>query len=115
MNKKFFLGITLILIAISAEGQITKKNWMVGGTGVFATDDQVINDINVKSISIDIFPRVGYFIIDKLALGSLFSFRYNTLKYIGVNSHSTSIGIGPFVRYYFLDTEKRINIFSEVN
>jgi hypothetical protein len=110
---KLFL-IATILFTISASSQITKGNWMVGGDAnytnskVVNTNDEIIGSAN----SIRIFPNIGYFIYDKFALGINGLFNYG--KDNGSDS-SIGFGAGPFARYYFLNTENRINLLAEAN
>lgn len=110
--KLFFIA--TILFTISANSQITKGNWMVGGDAsynnskVFDTNNEIIGSGN----SIRIFPNIGYFIIDKFALGLNGNFNYG--KSNGSPSN-VGYGGGPFARYYFLKPEKRINLLAEAN
>jgi hypothetical protein len=97
--KLFFIA--TILFTVSANSQITKGNWMVGGDAsydnskVFDTNNEIIGSGN----SIRIFPNIGYFIIDKFALGLNGNFNYG--KSNGSPSN-VGYGGGPFARYYFL-------------
>ena len=109
------IAITLLLCTISANAQITKGNWMVGGTGNLTSYEnkstQNGNDIGDKGYVISISPNIGYFIINKLAVGTTMSFAYtNSNKY-----ENLGYGFGPFVRYYFLKEDKRINLFAHAN
>lgn len=108
------LLITAILFTITTNAQITKGNWMVGGDASY-TNSKVIN-ANDKIIgsgnSIRVFPNIGYFIIDKFSLGINGNFNYG--KSNGSPSN-IGFGVGPFARYYFLKSEKRINLLTEVN
>ena len=110
--RLFFIA--TLLVTISANSQITKGNWMVGGDGNY-TNTKVVNSIteNVSvGNSIRVSPNIGYFVYDKFALGINGLFHYN--KANGSDS-STGFGVGPFARYYILKTEKRVNIFTEAN
>lgn len=108
------LFIAAILFTITTNAQITKGNWMVGGDASY-TNSKVIN-ANDKIIgsgnSIRVFPNIGYFIIDKFALGINGNFNYG--KSNGSPSN-IGFGVGPFARYYFLKSEKRINLLTEAN
>jgi len=111
--KLFF--ITTILFTLSAHSQITKGNWMVGGDGFF-------ENTNVKnsegeelqsSTQIIIQPNIGYFIYDNFATGLTARYGYNKTK--GVSSSSSGFGLGPYIRYYFLKPDKRVNLLAEAN
>lgn len=108
------LFIVTLLFTVSANAQITKGNWMVGGDASF-NNSKVINDENEiigSGNGIRIFPNIGYFLIDKFAIGINGNFNYG--KTSGASSN-TSFGGGPFARYYFLKPEKRVNVFAEAN
>ncbi len=60
-----------------------------------------------KSVSIFINPKVGYFVIDNLAIGLDLNVGFSTSKYLEDDdkySYSTLI-VGPFVRYYIPTTK----------
>jgi len=111
---KLFIAATLLL-TINSYGQLDKKTWLVGGSGSFnsyklegsfisqQTNNQVITGYNYKVIELS--PKVGYFFIDKLAIGITPTFSYskvisrvnNTTAY-----YANKFSVGPFARYYFL-------------
>lgn len=109
--------VTIVLFSIASNAQITKGNWMVGGNGSFSStsyettnSDGSTNKGKVSQLAV--FPNIGYFIVNNFACGLSGNF-YLSLPENGVNS--TSFGGGPFVRYYFLKPEKKINILSQVS
>lgn len=105
---------TALLFSLSTQAQITKGNWMVGGSGYFNTSNvknsngEVLQSIN----SVLIQPNVGYFLFDNFASGLSLSYGFN--KTDGGFSNS-GFGIGPYVRYYFLKPESLVNILIEPN
>lgn len=129
MKIKFI--ILSLLVTFCSYAQLDKKTWLVGGTGSFNSykqDDsftrqdgeyiKIRSDVNEFEFS----PKVGLFIIDKLAVGLSSSFTSSKSKYkvISVNAYSGSSNeyrflAGPFVRYYFLKKEKPFNILLEAN
>ena len=112
--KKFILLILAACISFSnVKSQITKGNWMVGGNGLFSSQSENLRGTNVNGLNIGLLPGIGYFFIDKFAGGARISFYYNKLQYNGVASSSTQLGLGPFLRYYFLNPENRVNLFAE--
>ena len=123
MNTLKTIAITILLCTITANAQITKGNWMVGGNGSFSSKKITTNDAigGFSSVStfrsIEISPNVGYFVINKLAFGLRFSYKgefypgnENTIE----QNYNTLSG-GVFVRYYFLKPEKLVNVFLEGN
>jgi hypothetical protein len=66
-----------------------------------------------KSIAFNLMPRVGYFIIDNLVVGADLLFGYYSEKDDEDKWTETTIGIGPFVRYYY--PLEKIYPFAEVN
>ena len=114
MKKTKIISFLLLASALVANAQITKGNWMVGGDGNY-TNSKTINpknEIISSGNSIRLFPNIGYFIVDKLALGINTNFNFG--KNVGIPSN-TDFGAGPFIRYYFLKPEKMINLFIDAN
>lgn len=109
-----------LLFTMTTNAQITKGNWMVGGDASFSSSSYKTknqNGLDVTSTTNDIIinPNIGYFFMDKLVAGTS----------LGINSHkfsSSSTGgtvkdysFGPFVRYYFMKPDKRVNILAQVS
>lgn len=111
--KKSTFFILLALLANITNAQITKRNWLVGGTAsISSLKSNSDANVHYKQTTIQISPMVGYFIKDKFVAGlkpSIIS---------GNNSIANSnviFNVGPFARYYFLDKQKVGNIYSEVS
>lgn len=108
--------IALVLFTITSNAQITKGNWMVGGTGNISSYESKFqnngNEVTNKGIGINLSPNIGYFFANKFVAGTSFSVGYTKPK--GSNS-SFGYGFGPFVRYYFLKEDKQINFFAQAN
>ena len=128
--KTILLITVSIFFILNSQGQITKGNWLVGGNMTFSNTKSISTTSlgvgSYTSINLGISPNIGYFLLDKFALGLKPSFTHQ--KFFGgevinngvaVASYGVSnmdwFDIGPFVRYYFLPVEKNINIFSEIN
>ena len=110
-----------ILFSTASMAQLTKGNWLMGGNASYsAQKSRGQNTIVSDTKLLDIQSNVGYFIIDKLAGGLIINGQLYHIKYpqpdgsIG-EEWRNSIGTGPFIRYYFLSTDNRINIFSAAN
>lgn len=119
-KHKWIFTITLFL-STASQGQLTKGNWLVGGTGKFFsyTQSSTSSDFSVvgKYNQIDISPSIGYFVVDKLAFGLKPTFSSINGKSItpeGISTNVQRYWIGPFGRYYFLNSEKQYNIVTDV-
>jgi len=123
--KYIFLAFLSFIITSFAFGQLTKGNWLVGGSGRFNTyKNEIISSIsttNGKYTQIDFSPNIGYFLADKFALGikttvSSIKGDYTVEGGNGFGgSSSQRYLIGLFSRYYLLDKEKQMNILVDAN
>ena len=114
---------TTILILLSiltikySTGQITKHNWLVGGNGYFnsTTYDNAAGVPGRKITTIQLTPDIGYFVADKFAAGLKLGFGSSRNTERGQNSLTKNItySFGPFVRYYFLPTDKQLNLLID--
>ncbi len=113
--KLFFIA--TILFTISANSQITKGNWMVGGSGNFTNYKSTFESNNTVTTqtgnALTISPNLGYFIVDNFALGTTVGFNFSNPS--GANNNSHSYSISPFVRYYFRESAKIINPFLQTS
>lgn len=110
----FFFIVFTTLCTVNA--QITKGNWMVGGSAYFGSSSAESSgngfSSSAKGSGLNISPNLGYFIKDKFVIGAIPSFDFSNPE--GDNNNSTSFGIGPFVRYYFLKPENKINLLAQL-
>lgn len=105
--------------------QIKKGNWLVEGN---LGNISILNNKNefgsgvITSKSenqgyyISLYPRIGYFLNNNLVLGTTLNFSYrssknilywtNGVKAIDAVSNGGSIGLSPFLRYYFTTNSK---------
>jgi outer membrane protein len=114
-NILFFLF--ALAFSLTTNAQITKGNWLAGGNGnfVFSKAKSENSNGNVstsKAFGFNLQPKIGYFPLDKFAVG--LSLRLNHYNPSESNLSNWSSGIGPFLRYYFLPTDELVNVFSEV-
>lgn len=135
-TKSLFLAFLIIsLSCINLSAQTSKGKFLVGGLtyignfGSVPTGEMNIgytttqskddsgddSDYKRKQFSINLLPKVGYFVIDNLAVGLDFtlssSFRKTTN--LSSKSKSTVFTAGPFVRYYI--PTKKVLPFAEAN
>jgi len=119
--KHFSFLFSFVLFTISANCQLDKKNWLVGGTGNFFTYKDNYTAAGQPTITgrlteINLAANIGYFFTDKIAVGLRPGIK--SLKSNGANSASVLIEdvklyIGPFARYYFLNKGKQFNILID--
>lgn len=105
---------TLLFFKSLSYSQITKNNWLVGGSGNFKSTKTVKLSDGTKPyddrVIFNISPNVGYFFYDKLAGGISLTYIYDNIF-----ENYQYFGVGPFIRYYFLNSEKLINLFLQGN
>ena len=116
--KTIQLFITISLLTfLASNAQISKGNWMVGGSGNFTNYKSTFQSGNTETTqtgsAFTISPNLGYFIIDNFALGSIVSFSFSNPS--GDNTNSHGYGISPFIRYYFRKSDKMINPFLQTS
>lgn len=112
-SKRFIITNCLLLWMNYSNSQITKGNWMIGGNGLVSSQSESLQGTNIKGLHMELSPGIGYFFADKMAGGARLGFKYGNIKYSGVTNSTTHLGLGTFLRYYFLNSEKRVNIFAE--
>lgn len=111
MKKNLILIVIYSFIIKNANCQITKGNWLVGGSASYSSLNSLSTaSTQFKQSNFQITPSVGYFLKDKFAVGLNPSLYYGSNN---IGNSSTIITIGPFVRYYFLIPENVFNLFGE--
>lgn len=111
MKKKILLVISFFVCS-QLFSQITKGNWLIGGSGSFNR----IKTEDIKESYLQLSPDIGYFFFDKFVAGLKPSYTFDKLtSATAYGGKSWWIYVGPFVRYYFLNTDKLINILLEGN
>ncbi len=110
--KKIILIAMFGIITTSAFSQINKGQLLVGGSANFSSSKQ--NDVpDSKLTTFHFSPDVGYFFIPNLAGGLRASF--SSSKYEDEDEAFTSTSVAPFVRYYFLPAEQKVNVFADAS
>lgn len=111
--QKVILFIILSCFTIkNVQSQITKGNWLVGGSASFSQQNPSSTAIAMfKQTNFQITPVAGYFLLDKFAVGLNPSLEYEKVS-LGPSTN-TIISVGPFVRYYFLEADKIFNLFGQ--
>src|SRR5699024_8533989 len=98
-----------------ANAQITRGNWLVGGNAAFSYSKNKPNPTveGAHSFKIEITPNMGYFLWDKLAVGTNLHYVRFRLKSDSGNAKYDNFLVSPFVKYYFLNEDKMVNPFLE--
>jgi len=113
-NKgKFMLG-ELSYIEFAGNGVLGSTN-LGYTTFQIKSDGDSNDDSKDKMFSVNIVPRVGYFVIDNLVVGLDVFLAIDSHKAMDFDykSSSTFFAVGPFVRYYV--PTKKVLPFAEVN
>ena len=113
--KKSILSFIALLVLLSSKSQLAKSTWLLtGNLNLRSSNYTVQNGSQFKQFEVEIAPKVGYFIVDKMAVGLYPAFSFsNNLSIPDNQSAMTAIQLGPFARYYFLSKDKQLNIFAE--
>jgi|GEM_PF-618480 len=113
MKKMILFFIITLSICKFAKSQITKGTWLLSGSANFSMIKyNSEGTLNYKQTNLSISPSIGYFLKDKFALGIRPSLTYGSSSISSGNSE-TIFSVGPFVRYYFLKTDKVFNILTD--
>lgn len=115
-KMRFALLLSCFLFNNSIFSQIEKNNWMLGGSlSINATQSQ--NEIAGSYSTIKLSPSVGYFFEKNFAAGVLLEYQTQgseNLKFDFGNSIRGRLSVGPFARYYFLESVQKNNFFLEM-
>jgi hypothetical protein len=113
MKTTILLSFLLILTA-TAFTQISKGQFLIGGNMNFESTKEE-NSVygSYKSINYFISPNIGYFIFNKIGGGLRLDIRsYNSTSQ-NLETHQVNASISPFLRYYFLPVQKKVNAFID--
>lgn len=114
---KLIFAFSLLSSFFTSTAQITKGNWMFGGNASFSNKERYNNDFKndkLKTSEFDIKANAGYFFMEKLQSGVRISYlNYNLKNDDSGASNKHWLKYGVYSRYYFLKSEKLINIFLD--
>ena len=113
MKQIIILSFTLLFLLGYTNSQVTKGNWLVGGSGRFASQLEHLNGSEVKGLNIQVSTNLGYFPLDKFAGGLKAGYASDKIRYNSTETKISDFRVGPFLRYYFLNPEGRVNILGE--
>ncbi|MDO1449899.1 hypothetical protein Q0590_26705 [Rhodocytophaga aerolata] len=100
-NHAYLFLYAFLLFPLSCFGQTEKGSKLLGGSGSIQFYDP---------FSISIFPDVGFFVKDNLALGSGIPASFSTDS----RTDFVSLGLSPFARFYLGQTTLRYFLTAEV-
>jgi hypothetical protein len=108
MKKLFIFG--LMFLPFVGLSQVKKEQWLIGGNGMFTWSKSK----TLTLTSWQLTPAVGYFFMDKFAAGLRGNFFSDKYDYGSSGKFRfATVTIGPFVRYYFLPTDQKVNLFAD--
>ena len=110
--KKILFAALFVTAVSAASAQVNKGHWLVGGNAGFQTEKYGDVDES-KSTHFNFHPNVGYFFINNLAGGLRLSF--STYKQDGDDDAFSTTALSPFVRYYFLPSTQKVNVFADAS
>jgi hypothetical protein len=106
--KKVFVLLSMVLLIQTSFAQVNKGQWLVGGSTTFTSTSQG----DYSNTNFDFSPNVGYFFMNNFAGGLRLGFMSDKDK---GDDATSSFNIAPFLRYYFLPAEKKVNVFGDAS
>lgn len=108
------MAVTLFILSLESAGQISKGTRLIGGNATFSSYHNKSQLFGTNDhLSIGIQPKIGLFFIDRFAGG--LSLNWSFTKYKSPSVKVSELVIGPFLRYYFLPSANKVNIFGETS
>jgi hypothetical protein len=113
--KKLLIAAFLLVSSNAILAQVDQGQWLAGGSAGFDHGSQGDD----KQTTISIAPDLGYFVINQLAVGLRPEFAYyKTKSKVGTTTSTSSwtmFSLAPFVRYYFMKSGDKINVFGDAS
>jgi len=115
--------LSLILISfcsgLTANAQLDKGVWMIGGSGSLYSYhiDRTPPAAGTpgKYTDINFSASIGYFFLDKFSAGLRPAFYSFKGEGTSASTDSYKFTLGPFARYYFLNQDNQFNILTDVS
>lgn len=117
MMKKTLLAFLIAASGICINAQPAAKSGFIGGSVSLYFESQKVDEMKqtAKSTQINILPKVGYFVTDRMAIGLKMGVMSNveTVSIVDEEYKRTEamFNITPFARYYL--TSGTVGIFAE--
>lgn len=105
-TKNLTLVIVLIFSGLTSFAQVNKGNVLAGGSMSLHSG----KESGITSTAFEFSPGFGYFFADKFAAG--LKVNYTSLKVKDVDAITDGM-FGPFVRYYLLDKDNKVNLLLD--
>jgi len=116
MKKNLTLFSILVLTCSQVYSQLNKNTWLIGGNGSYRSSKyEAPSGTFSRQVLVQLSGNIGYFLIDKFAIGIKPGYGRTEVKDYVDKLINNSYQLGPFVRYYFLQKDKPVNIFSELS
>jgi hypothetical protein len=110
--KKLIFAACFLTFATTSFSQINKGQWLAGGSASL-NFTKYGSDDNDKVTTVSVAPDLGYFFINNFAGGARINL--TSLKAKGAEDAETSFLFAPFVRYYFLPSTQKVNVFADAS
>jgi hypothetical protein len=109
-KQRSFLTLLLLTLSLNSFSQIYKGQWLIGGNAAFS----YYKYYSTKTSAFTLSPAGGYFFLDKLAGGLRLGYdaQFNSYQ-SGGKSRESFVSVAPFIRYYFLSAEQKMNFFAD--
>jgi hypothetical protein len=101
----------LLNISIISFSQIHKGQWLIGGNAAFS----YAKSTELKMTTLQFSPAIGYFFINRTVGGLRFNSNSNTYDWNDDKRRYTDNSLAPFIRYYFLPQEQKVNLFADAS
>ncbi len=108
MKNRLLILVLIAAFSQTSTAQIDKGYLLAGGNIHFSSE----KDSESKVTNFHFSPAIGYFFADKFAGGIRTSF--SSMKMEDVDA-VTDLLIGPFVRYYLLPKENKVNLLTDAD
>jgi hypothetical protein len=111
--KSFFVLLCAIYSS-NCFSQIEKGKWLIGGSGSFSYAQAAATNRTYKVLTLDFAPAAGYFFFNRFAGGLRPTIGIQTNRSTPDHKNrTTSFTINPFLRYYFLAENRKVNLFAD--
>lgn len=114
MKNTLFVLLFATFITFSAKAQTSSGNMMVGGAfSISSTSYQSNSDVGNSSLKF--LPNFGFFVADNFAVGAQLSLESSTTDNGVSKTETTSIGFGPYARFYKFTSNENFAFFGEAS
>lgn len=106
---RIHLLIIAILFSSQLNSQLSKGNFLLGGNLSFEYSNHSESEEGTTQLTVK--PDVGFFLMDRIAAGLQVDLSMTGNR----GDRYVTLMLGPFVRYYFLPGDKKINVLAEAD